>query len=399
MRIAFVSVMAGSPWAASEVLWAETARIACREGHEVLVSTFDWPHTPSEIAELAQLGARIHQRPLSRWYRRSALLTRIDRSFDALETFEPDVICVNQGGTYDIARSGHNAVLRATLSRMQVPYVLLCHCEQPPPARRNVAAAREVFARAALVGMVSLKLRAVSEAHLGTPIANVRAFHNPVNLERIEYLPWPALNETLKLAFVGRLDPVKNLGALITALSSHAWRTRNWSLTVCGVGPDRAQLEQRVRDASLADRIRFAGFIKDIAGLWSGHHALVMPSRFEGVPLAMIEAMLCGRPVIATNIGGISEWIDEGRCGWLIRRPEPQDIEAALEKLWSSRDQLEAMGRHAHERTLQRRDADPARTLLGWLRECAMRARRDSTADEASCPIEEDAKMASSANR
>ena len=398
MRIAFVSVMTGSPWAASEALWADTAALALEQGHEVLVSTFDWRTQPKALHALEGLGARIDLRSLSRWRRRSALLTRLTGTFRRLRGFAPDVICVNQGGTYDIARSGHNAALRAALRRIGAPYILMCHCEQPPPPDRTVQVARDVFARAAIVGMVSDSMRSVSEKHLGIALPNARAFHNPVNLQRIEYLQWPSAGDTLRLAFVGRLDPVKNLGSLLAALAGAPWKTRDWTLSVFGVGPDRTELEKQAASAGLTSRVSFAGFVNDIASVWSGHHALVMPSRFEGVPLAMIEAMLCGRPVIATNIGGISEWLEDARCGILIAKPEPADISVGLERMWTHRDELETMGRYAHERTLAKRDANPAHTLLVWLAECAAKGRRIADSFDQARPVN-DGKIASAANR
>jgi L-malate glycosyltransferase len=398
MRIAFVSVMTGSPWAASEALWADTAALALEQGHEVLVSTFGWPTQPKALEGLEALGARIDLRSLSRWRRRSALLTRLTGTFRRLRRFRPDVICVNQGGTYDIARSGHNAALRAALGRIGAPYILMCHCEQPPPPDRTVQAARHVFARAAIVGMVSDSMRFVSEKHLGVALPNARAFHNPVNLQRIESLPWPGTGDTLQLAFVGRLDPVKNLSSLLAVLADAPWQSRDWTLSVFGAGPDRVELEKQTASAGLASRVRFAGFVNDIAAIWTEHHALVMPSRFEGVPLAMIEAMLCGRPVIATNIGGISEWLEDARCGFLIAKPEPADIAVGLERMWAHRDELEAMGRFAHQRTLAKRDAHPARTLLVWLAECAARGRRIADSFDQTHPVN-DGKIASAANR
>jgi glycosyltransferase involved in cell wall biosynthesis len=382
MRIAFVSVMAGSPWAASEVLWAETAELALREGHTVLVSTFDWPIRPARIAELERQGAQLDLRPLSRWYRRSALFTHLKRSFTALKRFKPDVICVSQGGTYDIARSGGNAVLRTTLRYLDAPYILLCHCEQPCPPERNLIRARAVFEDAAIVGMLAEKLRTISEAHLSASLPNARAFHNPVNLQTIACLPWPEQSQPMRFAFVGRLDPVKNLSALLEALASEAWRARDWTLTVCGAGPNRPLLEAQAQQTGLHDRVHFAGYATDIAAVWRTHHALIMPSRFEGVPLAMIEAMLCGRPVVATDIGGISEWIDDGRNGFLIPRPTVPDIAATLEKLWAHQEQLEQMGRYAHERTIKARDSDPARTLLQWLESASDAARDKVTAKQ-----------------
>lgn len=376
MRIAFVSLMAGSPWAASEVLWAAAAQRALGEGHEVFASTYDWQTRPAALEDLERRGARLDLRPLSRWQRRSAQITRVTRTFAALEEFEADVICVNQGGTYDLARSGSIGVLRSTLARMGTPYILLCHCEQPPPPARNLQKARQMFARAAIVGMVADRLRGVSEAHLGLPLPNVRIFHNPVNLRQIEYLPWPASPSPLRFAFVGRLDPVKNLESLIAAFTAEQWRDRDWTLTVHGAGPDRSLLERQAIAANLGERIRFAGYVDDITAVWATHHALLMPSRFEGVPLAMVEAMLCGRPVVATDVGGIAEWLEESRSGFLIEAPTPEKIGAALERLWKHREHMEELGRYAHGHTMEKRDIDPAGTLLDWLQQAAPAARR-----------------------
>jgi len=371
MRIAFVSLMSGSPWAASEVLWAETARVALEKGHEVLISTYNWPDRPPALQELERLGAHLHLRTRSRWCRRSALLTLLDRTFQPLQQFNPDVTVVSQGGSYDIARSGSTTGLRNMLKLLRTPYVLLCHCEQPGPDRRNLRRAQQIFMRAAIVGMLADKLRVVAETHLRMPLPNARIFHNPVNLKRIGRLPWPSANGPLRLAFVGRLEPVKNLESLLDALAQESWTARHWTLTVYGAGPDRDMLEQKARQKSLQDKLRFAGYVHDIASVWETHHALVLPSRFEGVPLAMIEAMLCGRPVVAANIGGISEWLEEGRSGFLVRQPIPEEIAAALERLWDRRADLEQMGRYAHEDTMQRRDSDPAGTLLQWVDQAA----------------------------
>lgn len=367
MRLAFVSIMARSPWGACEALWTQTAQRALQLGHEVLVSVYRWDECPVAIRELERAGARIDFRPRDRWSRRSTWVSRLRRTYKALEEFAPQAICVSQGGTYDIAHGGSISELRSTLARMCAPYVLLCHCEQPAPHHRRLQRAREAFTHAAVIGVLADRLRALSETHLGIALPQARVFHNPVNLQQISLLPWPA-DEPLRLAFVGRLDPVKNLKLLADVLAAPAWLERDWTLTVCGIGPERDLVEHH---PALRDRVRFAGYVSDIAAVWAAHHVLVMPSQFEGVPLAMIEAMLCGRPVVATAIGGIAEWLHEGRSGFLMTQPTATDIDVALERMWASRQQLASMGISAYEDTLARRDPDPAGTLQRWLEQAA----------------------------
>jgi L-malate glycosyltransferase len=370
MRLAFVSLMTRTAWGASEVLWAETAQRALQAGHEVLVSVLDWHELPPQIAALGRAGARIELRPHAGWVRRSAVLSRLRRTYKPLEVFAPHAICVSQGGTYDIAHGGSPGVLFDRINRMGAPFVLLCHCEQPAPPAGKLPAARTIFAKASIVGMLANKLRAVSESQLGMALPNARLFHNPVNLHEIKPLPWPR-QEPLRLACVGRLDAVKNHATLLDVLAGPAWRKRNWTLTLCGRGPLQEQLQRQVREAGLDAKVRFAGYVEDIAALWSTHHVLVMPSRFEGVPLALVEAMLCSRPIVAVDTGGIAEWLEDGQNGFLVAKPAREELNLALERMWAQGAQLELMGSRAHESSMAKRDPDPAGTLLGWLTDSA----------------------------
>src|SRR5215831_5632026 len=284
MRVAFVSIMNGASWAASEELWAAAARQALVDGHEVLVSIYDKAADAPQIAELQRAGAQIALRSSNRWMRKSAILTALGGAFGQLERFRADVFCISQGGTYDISRSGNMRVLRSLIKRRRMPYVLLCHCQQVPPRRGRLRCAQGMLSGAAILGMLSKNLQLLSEQHLGVRLNNVRVFQNPLKHRDFARLPWPE-QATLKMAFVGRLEPVKGLDLLIDALTSRQWHDRDWHLTVCGSGPDREALEQRAELAGIANRITFAGFVTDVAAMWRTHHVLVMPSRMEGIPI------------------------------------------------------------------------------------------------------------------
>jgi glycosyltransferase involved in cell wall biosynthesis len=93
--------------------------------------------------------------------------------------------------------------------------------------------------------------------------------------------------------------------------------------------------------------IKFAGFVNDIEKLWSEHHALVLPSRFEGMPLVVVEAMLCGRPCIATDVGGNRELIRDGINGFLAKAPTVELLDEAMNHAWDARHNLMDMGKAA----------------------------------------------------
>src|SRR5262245_35794026 len=98
MRVAFVSLMAGSPWAASDMAWGQTARRALAAAHEVFISTLRWPQRPAALDSLERSGAQLDLRSRHRWIRRSALVARATDAFGRLRRFQPDVICISQGG-------------------------------------------------------------------------------------------------------------------------------------------------------------------------------------------------------------------------------------------------------------------------------------------------------------
>ena len=95
-----------------------------------------------------------------------------------------------------------------------------------------------------------------------------------------------------------------------------------------------------------------------------------MPSRFEGLPLAMVEAMLCARPVVATDVAGHAEIIEDGVTGFLADAPTAGSMAAALERFWERRSEAEAIGKAGAERIGQL----APRTLFG----CSRRSSRSA---------------------
>ncbi len=147
------------------------------------------------------------------------------------------------------------------------------------------------------------------------------------------------------------------------------WKTRSWHLNIYGSGADENYLKKLCDEDNLADRVSFHGQVNDIRALWQKNHILLMPSRMEGMPLAIVEAMLCGRPCVVTNVGGISEWIEENRSGFIAESITPDSFEKALERAWQRKDQWKEMGKYAHERARHLYDPNPGKTLFDLITE------------------------------
>jgi glycosyltransferase involved in cell wall biosynthesis len=133
----------------------------------------------------------------------------------------------------------------------------------------------------------------------------------------------------------------------------------------------RSSIERMIQHLGLVDRVRFAGFVASVEKIWSENHVLVMPSRYEGLPLAMVEAMLCARPVIATDVAGHAEILIDGITGFLADAPTGASIRRALERLWSRRIDLETIGKAAAKSIRTQIPHDPVRAFAENIRAIA----------------------------
>lgn len=124
-----------------------------------------------------------------------------------------------------------------------------------------------------------------------------------------------------RVGFLGRLGHEKGPD-LFCALAARVGTVEiGWH--VYGDGPMRAELEARYGTV-----VRFHGVVTDVARIWPTLGLLAMPSRFEGVPLAALEAMAAGVPVLASEVGGLPTVVRDGKTGWLV---PPGDLDAAAD--------------------------------------------------------------------
>lgn len=132
------------------------------------------------------------------------------------------------------------------------------------------------------------------------------------------------------LITVGRLARIKNHRLMIDAFATCLNRINDIFLTIVGDGPLRDELEDYVSRLGLSDQVQLTGFRDDIAELLAGHDIFLLSSNYEGISIALLEAMSLARPAIATDVGGIPETILPGKTGIIVPAGDRQALAAAI---------------------------------------------------------------------
>ncbi len=111
-----------------------------------------------------------------------------------------------------------------------------------------------------------------------------------------------------------------------------------------GDGELEGELRAEARELGLEEHVLFAGFRRDVPRLLAASDALILPSESECLPLVILEAMSARRPVIATDVGGISEAVDDGRTGLLVRPRDAEGLADALVAVLGDPERARSMG-------------------------------------------------------
>jgi glycosyltransferase involved in cell wall biosynthesis len=145
---------------------------------------------------------------------------------------------------------------------------------------------------------------------------------------------------------IARLEEQKGIRYLLEA----AARVPEALFVLAGEGSERGRLEAQARKSGLEDRIIFLGYREDIADLLASCDLFVLPSLFEGFPLAILEAMAAGKPVITTAIDGNDEAIVEGETGLLVPPANPAALSEAIRSLLANPNRARALAMHGKAR-------------------------------------------------
>jgi glycosyltransferase involved in cell wall biosynthesis len=204
---------------------------------------------------------------------------------------------------------------------------------------------------------------AASAAHVTAGMVDphrLTVIHNGVDVET--WRPDKANREALrhKLGFgsefvwlaAGRLEQVKEYPTMLRAFGRVSQPAR---LVIAGAGAQQPELELLAERIGISERVRFLGFVPDVKRWMQAADGFILTSRWEGLPMAVLEAGACGLPSVATRVPGTSEAIEDGVTGWLAGPGDYAELAAAMNRLMAMPcEERGAMGARARQRVIER---------------------------------------------
>lgn len=347
MRIGIISTVGDCSWAGSEEMWKLFATEALHRGHSVAAALQTPIAQSEELAGLRALGGVVFAyNPLNRYTSRAVRLGY--SRFRRLKQWNPDIVCTSGHP----ALPYHNGDLYRLLNAHTGPriFIIQGNADWFISGQDDRDGLRALYRLAQRIICVSRDNAELLQRQL-TSTLPITILPNPIRTRLEHPILWPGDSEQVRFATVGRYETFsKCQDSVLQALSTPEWKERNWRLDLFGSGSDEKYIQDVIRYFGLEDRVRICGYERDFVKIWLDHHVHILISRAEGLSLALIESMFCGRPAVVTRTGGNHELLRDNKDGFVSPGEDPEIIRETLERAWSNRQRWPEMGEAAFQR-------------------------------------------------
>jgi glycosyltransferase involved in cell wall biosynthesis len=273
--------------------------------------------------------------------------------------YVPSMISMCLKGRYDIV---HTHLTGANL--IAKPLAAICgvkirinhdHCnDKASDPRRWLPIADKVSNHLSTqVIAVSQSTRDYLVEHEHMPPDRVTTIHNGIDLD--EFRPRPELRAAARLrlalpadafiiAGIGRLSYQKNFSLFIDVAAAVLAQRPSAYFVIAGTGPEDQQLRDRAARLGIDQRLRFLGYVGDMPGLYPAVDALLLTSRYEGLPITILEAMATGTTIISSKLDGVAEIMHDGEDGALV---DASDVDGFVKQLCELIDRPDVAARRS----------------------------------------------------
>ena len=241
----------------------------------------------------------------------------------AVRAFRPDILHANQAWPWACAYGEVAALLTPGVRVVAVDNLAISAALPRPRVLARRAIARRLHVHVA-VGERAARL---IETIVGLPFGSVGSVPNGVPSRQPD--PAPALAPAPVIGSLGRLTEQKGYDLLVRALPELPEAT----LVLVGDGPERAPLEALASGLGVAERLRITGWVAEAPRYLPTFDIFALPSRWEGMPLGILEAMHAGLPVLAVDVGSVADAVSDGDTGYLVPRDDLAAIQDRLGRL------------------------------------------------------------------
>ena len=366
------------PWGGSEELWSQAAEIFAGKNYKIhifkLIVNFSHPRIRKllelgcEITDLTKYLPDLAHRVLTRllpshgnrilpFYIKRILANRIKK-------INPRLIVISQGANFDGLPFFQNISLEnyryVIISQKAIKYLF------PDDLVREFM--KRLWQNSQKNYFVSRNNLEITQEQFGLKMTNAEVVYNPFLAKVNAPLEWNfSPDETVKIACVGRFYTLdKGQDILLRILAQEKWRKRNVEISFYGKGINEDGIKDLARYLKL-ENIYFRGHASDIVSIWKDNQALVLPARNEGLPLVVVEAMMCGSVPIVTNVGGNREVIEDNVTGFIAQCADEESFDEAMERAWQRRDEWQQIGESAAEKIREIVPENPAEVFAGKL--------------------------------
>lgn len=348
-------------WGGSELLWSETA-IRLSEFNKVFICINNKIILPKKIeSNKAIIIKRIKVRKFSfleKIYNKivpyKLALKQKENRVSSIKEISPDLVIINQGYNFN------GVDLMDFCSKSGIRYITISQAVNEfywPDLNMRIKM-QTGYENAECNYFVSQDNINVTESQIGKKLTNAQLVRNPFNVPYNVDLLYPSDKEYYSLAFVGRyFFSAKGQDILLRVLSLHKWKARNLIINFYGSGRDKQNLIDLITLYDLKNV-----YIKDFKptlDIWKENHGLILTSRYEGLPISLVEAMICSRMAIITDVSGSAEVITNLISGFIAKAPRVKELDKTLELAWKNRSNWQNMGINAKFEVQKKVEEDP----------------------------------------
>ncbi len=353
-----IQVMPEFKLAGAEIMCENLAYQLKKRGHDVLVLSMYDTRTPiTERMERAGVKIRYLHKKSGLDF---SLFKRMKKIF---EEEKPDVVHTHLYSIKYAAPTARKAKIRGVVHTVH-------NVAQKEQTRLGKLLNRSFFKKKGVIPVALSKLIQTSVIEeYGMKASQVPVAFNGIDLSKCQPKEGYERGKKFTILHIGRFFEQKNHKGLIEAFRLFHEQKSDSELWLIGEGEKKAEIQALVENYGLCESVKFLGLQSNVYGFLQSADVFTLPSKYEGIPMTLIEAMGTGLPIVATAVGGVPDMLTDKENGLLVEG-KPEVICAAFEAYYTS----EGLRREHGERALARAQAFSAETMAKSYEEIYQRA-------------------------